>query len=166
MRRLRAGLRLLPLVGLVLGCGRGSVSAQRDASSRTYRLGFAAGAPRPELPLILSAIDLWTRRADVALMQMDVPWAALLAGQATLRLSRALVKLADADQPVRLTGTTRRYLRELSVFPEYDWLAQLLPRLDSSATVQAAAGQIRTRDPELDAALRTTVTPTMLSAGA
>ena len=82
-----------------------------------------------------------------------------------LRLSRALVKLADADQPVRLTGTTRRYLRELSAFPEYDWLPPLLPRLENPATVQAAAGQIRTRDPELDAALRTTVTPTMLNAG-
>jgi acetylornithine deacetylase/succinyl-diaminopimelate desuccinylase-like protein len=82
-----------------------------------------------------------------------------------LRLSRALVKLSDADQPVRLTGTTRRYLRELSAFPEYDWLAPLLPRLDNTATAQAAAGQIRARDPELDAALRTTATPTMLSAG-
>lgn len=84
---------------------------------------------------------------------------------AVLRLSRALVKLADADQPVRLTPTTRRYLRDLSAFPEYDWLAQLLPRLENAATLQAAAGQIRSRDPELDAALRTTVTPTMLNAG-
>ena len=84
---------------------------------------------------------------------------------AVLRLSRALVKLADADQPVRLTPTTRRYLRELSAFPEYDWLAQLLPRLENAATIQAAAAQMRTRDPELDAALRTTVTPTMLNAG-
>jgi len=82
-----------------------------------------------------------------------------------LRLSRALVKLADADQPVRLTGTTRTYLRELSAFPEYDWLPALLPRLENAATLQAAAGQIRTRDPELDAALHTTVTPTMLNAG-
>jgi acetylornithine deacetylase/succinyl-diaminopimelate desuccinylase-like protein len=82
-----------------------------------------------------------------------------------LRLSRALVKLADAEQPVKLTGTTRRYLRELSVFPEYDWLMPLLPRLENTGTVQAAAGQIRTRDAELDAALRTTVTPTMLNAG-
>ena len=56
-------------------------------------------------------------------------------------------------------------MRELSAFPEYDWLPQLLPRLDNPATIQAAAGQIRTRDPELDAALRTTVTPTMLNAG-
>jgi acetylornithine deacetylase/succinyl-diaminopimelate desuccinylase-like protein len=84
---------------------------------------------------------------------------------AVLRLARALVKLADADQPVRLIPTTRRYLRDLSAFPEYDWLMQLLPRLENAATIQAAAGQIRARDPELDAALRTTVTPTMLNAG-
>jgi len=84
---------------------------------------------------------------------------------AVLRLSRALVKLADADQPVRLTAQTRRYLRELSAFPEYDWLTPVLPRLENAATVQAAAGQIRMHDPELDAALRTTVTPTMLNAG-
>jgi acetylornithine deacetylase/succinyl-diaminopimelate desuccinylase-like protein len=84
---------------------------------------------------------------------------------AVLRLVRALVKLADADQPVRLIPTTRRYLRDLSAFPEYDWLMQLLPRLENAATIQAAAGQIRARDPELDAALRTTVTPTMLNAG-
>jgi acetylornithine deacetylase/succinyl-diaminopimelate desuccinylase-like protein len=84
---------------------------------------------------------------------------------AVLRLSRALLKLADADQPVRLTPTTRRYLRDLSAFPEYDWLAALLPRLENPATIQAAASQIRTHDPELDAALRTTVTPTMLNAG-
>jgi acetylornithine deacetylase/succinyl-diaminopimelate desuccinylase-like protein len=84
---------------------------------------------------------------------------------AVLRLARALVKLADADQPVRLSPTTRRYLRELSAFPEYDWLPQILPRLENAATVQAAAGQIRARDPEVDASLRTTVTPTMLNAG-
>ena len=87
------------------------------------------------------------------------------ADNAVLRVSRAVVKLADADQPVRLNGTTRRYLRDLSTFPEYDWLAPLLPRLENAATVQAAANQIRMRDPELDAALRTTVTPTMLNAG-
>ena len=84
---------------------------------------------------------------------------------AVLRLSRALVRLADADQPVRLTGTTRRYLRELSAFPEYDWLAPLIPRLENPPTLQATAGQIRAHDLELDAALRTTVTPTILNAG-
>ncbi len=82
-----------------------------------------------------------------------------------LHLSRALVKLADADEPVKLSPTTRRYFRELAKFPEYDWLAPLVPRLDTPATAMAAANQIRMRDPELDAALRTTLAPTMLKAG-
>ena len=50
-----------------------------------------------------------------------------------LRLARALVKLADADQPVRVSPATRRYLRELSAFPEYDWLPPILPRLVEAA---------------------------------
>jgi len=82
-----------------------------------------------------------------------------------LHLSRALVKLAEADQPVKLSGTTRRYLRELAKFQEYDWLAPLVPRLEAPATALAAANQIRGRDPELDAALRTTLAATMLKAG-
>jgi acetylornithine deacetylase/succinyl-diaminopimelate desuccinylase-like protein len=82
-----------------------------------------------------------------------------------VHLSRALVKLADAEEPVRLIPTTRRYLRELAKFPEYDWLAPLVPRLENPATAQAAAAQIRMRDAELDAALRTTVTPTIIKGG-
>jgi acetylornithine deacetylase/succinyl-diaminopimelate desuccinylase-like protein len=82
-----------------------------------------------------------------------------------LHLSRALVKLSEADQPVKLNPTTRRYLRELSKFPEYEWLAPLLPRLESPATAMAAGNQIRARDPELDATLRTTLAATMLKAG-
>jgi len=81
-----------------------------------------------------------------------------------LHLARALVKLSDADQPVKLSPTTRRYLRELAKFPEYDWLAPLVPRLENASTAMAAGNQIRTRDPELDAALRTTLAATMLKA--
>ncbi|MGH9591447.1 MAG: M20/M25/M40 family metallo-hydrolase, partial [Bryobacteraceae bacterium] len=82
-----------------------------------------------------------------------------------LHLARALVKLSDADEPVKLSPTTRRYLRELSKFPEYDWLTPLVPRLENPATAMAAGNQIRWRDSELDASLRTTLAPTMLKAG-
>jgi acetylornithine deacetylase/succinyl-diaminopimelate desuccinylase-like protein len=82
-----------------------------------------------------------------------------------VHLSRALVKLADADEPARLSPPTRRYLRDISKLSDYAWLAPLLPRLDNPATVQAAAGQIRARDPEIDAMLRATVSPTMLRSG-
>src|SRR5579871_6238458 len=82
-----------------------------------------------------------------------------------VHLSRALVKLAEAEEPARENFTTRRYLREVAKLPEYAWLAPLLPKLENPATVQGAANQIRNHDAELDAMLRTTVSPTMLNAG-
>jgi acetylornithine deacetylase/succinyl-diaminopimelate desuccinylase-like protein len=82
-----------------------------------------------------------------------------------VRLAHAITRLVDADQPVRLNSTTRRYFRELSKLPDYSWLQPILPRLENPATATAAANQIRSRDPELDAMLRTSVSPTMLRAG-
>lgn len=82
-----------------------------------------------------------------------------------VRLSRAVVRLADSDQPVRLNTTTRRYFAELSKLPDYRWLAPLLSRLEDRAASATAASQVRARDPELDAMLRTSVSPTMLQAG-
>lgn len=82
-----------------------------------------------------------------------------------LRLARAVMRMAAADQPVRLNETTRRYLRAISGLPEYRWLAPLLPRLEKPATSLATANEIRRKDAEIDALLRTSVAPTMLSAG-
>jgi acetylornithine deacetylase/succinyl-diaminopimelate desuccinylase-like protein len=82
-------------------------------------------------------------------------------------LNRALLKLSEAEQPVRLTPTTGRYLRDISKLPEYSWLAPLIRSLNNpnAAIQQAAAGQIRAKDFELDAILRTTISSTMLQAG-
>ena len=80
-------------------------------------------------------------------------------------LIRALTKLSEADQPVRLGFTARRYLRELSRTNEYSWLAPLIKGLENPATQQATASQIRAKDPEIDAMLHTTVALTMLKAG-
>jgi acetylornithine deacetylase/succinyl-diaminopimelate desuccinylase-like protein len=82
-----------------------------------------------------------------------------------LHLSRALLKLSETDEPVKLNGTTRRYLREMSRLPEFAWLEPVRRRLDDPATAQATANQIRARDAELDAMLRSTVVATMLRAG-
>ena len=82
-----------------------------------------------------------------------------------LRLSRAIVKLAEADQPVRLNPTTRRYFGEMARLLEYRWLAAMLPRFDRPLEAVAAANEVRDRDPELDAQLRTTVSPDTLRAG-
>ncbi len=82
-----------------------------------------------------------------------------------VHLSRALVKLSEAEEPVRVNPTTRRYLRDLSKLPDYSWLEPLRRKLDDPATAQAAANQIRAHDPDLDDMLSTTVAPTMLRAG-
>jgi acetylornithine deacetylase/succinyl-diaminopimelate desuccinylase-like protein len=82
-----------------------------------------------------------------------------------LHLARAIVKLSDADQPVRLNATTRVYLAEIARLPDYSWLAPLLPRLESAAASSQAADEIRAREPELGAMLRFTMSPTMLNAG-
>src|SRR5579862_800992 len=82
-----------------------------------------------------------------------------------VHLAQALSKLASADEPVRISPTTRRYLRDMAKLPDYSWLEAIRRRLDDPATAQAAANQIRTRDPELDALLHTTIVPTLLRAG-
>jgi acetylornithine deacetylase/succinyl-diaminopimelate desuccinylase-like protein len=82
-----------------------------------------------------------------------------------VHLARAIERLVEADQPVRLNSTTRRYLQALEKVPDYRWIEPLLPKLENAKTAMAAANQIRARDPELDAMLRTTISPTMLSAG-
>ena len=82
-----------------------------------------------------------------------------------VRLSRAITRLADFDQPVRLNTTTRRYFTAIAGLGEYSWLAPLLPKLNREQTATAAAGQIRAHDAELDAQLHTTISPTMLNAG-
>ena len=82
-------------------------------------------------------------------------------------LNRALMKLSEAEQPAKLNDTTRRYLRDISKVAEYSWLAPLIRSLGNTnaAIQQAAASQIRAKDPELDAMLHTTVSATMLNAG-
>jgi acetylornithine deacetylase/succinyl-diaminopimelate desuccinylase-like protein len=82
-----------------------------------------------------------------------------------VHLAQAIQRVAEADQPVRLNTTTRRYLHELAKVPDYRWIEPLLPKLENAKTAIATANEIRSHDPELDAMLRTTVSPTMLSAG-
>ncbi len=82
-----------------------------------------------------------------------------------VRLARAITRLTEADQPVALSTTTRRYLREISKLPDYQWLTPLLPSLEHSSSSTAAANATQARDSEIDAILHTTISPTMLQAG-
>jgi acetylornithine deacetylase/succinyl-diaminopimelate desuccinylase-like protein len=84
---------------------------------------------------------------------------------AVAHLSDAISKLVKAYMPVQLNTTTRRYFREMAKLDEYKWLAPYLPRIENPKTLFEAANELGERDPEFDAQLRTTVSPTMLRAG-
>src|SRR5215467_7433119 len=80
-------------------------------------------------------------------------------------LARAIYRLSQADQPIALNTTTRAYLNAIAKLPDYAWLGPLVAKLDDPKTASRTAGDIRKRDPEIHAMLRTTVSATMLNAG-
>ena len=81
------------------------------------------------------------------------------------RLARAIYRLSQADEPVQLNATTRAYLAAMAKLPDYAWVGPVIARLEDPATSSQTANEIRQRDPEIHAMLRTTVSATMLSAG-
>ena len=83
----------------------------------------------------------------------------------TVHLARAILRVSESEWPVELNTTTRAYLNALSKLPDYAWLAPLLPKLENAATASQTADDIRQRDPEINAMLRTTFSVTMLNAG-
>jgi hypothetical protein len=51
-------------------------------TTRTYRMGFQNSAPRfDDFNLFLQSLDIWTKRADAAIISVDVPWDSLYAGK-------------------------------------------------------------------------------------
>lgn len=69
----------LPLVA----CGGGSSSAGSTPvpASRAWRMGFSSTPVKPDTATLLQGVDLWSQRAELALIHENPPWAALLAGQ-------------------------------------------------------------------------------------
>lgn len=48
--------------------------------TRAYRMGFSGIPPRADLTLAIAAIDMWSRRADAAIISSELPWDSLLSG--------------------------------------------------------------------------------------
>jgi hypothetical protein len=69
---------------VVVACPRAAREpAEPDVSSagtRSYRMGFSVVPPKPDLKVAVQSLEIWTKRADAAIMHMDVPWALLLGG--------------------------------------------------------------------------------------
>ncbi|MGE5175387.1 MAG: hypothetical protein ACM3JJ_03350 [Hyphomicrobiales bacterium] len=91
MRSLRIvafGLLTTALLALA-GCGgKAHTTAPVPAPTRGYLMGFSGIPPRPDLNVAIQAIDLWSLRADAALIVGEPPWDSLLAGRAPDSLVR------------------------------------------------------------------------------
>ncbi len=139
-----------PGVDAEFALNEGGMAAGLPGGTRVFQIQTAEKVP---MPVVLRARGT---AGHGSLPRADNP---------LVRVARALVRLAEADQPVLLNDTSRRYLQEMAKLDGYKWLGPLLPRLAQSQTSMAAAAQIRSRDPELDAQLRTTVSPDVFHAG-
>lgn len=77
-----------PLIRLLLGAlcaaaacrGDDGPPAPANGPPRSYRMGFSAIPARNSQDAVLAGLELWTRRADAAIMHVSVPYKALLAG--------------------------------------------------------------------------------------
>src|SRR5689334_7516585 len=50
------------------------------ATTRTWKLGFSPNPARPTATSILQGIDLWSLRAELAIIHEELPWTKLLSG--------------------------------------------------------------------------------------
>ena len=71
-----------------VGCTKDPTS--RDpALTRSYRMGFSAIPPTTNQATAVASLDMWSTRADAAIMHVDVQWAAMLAGNSAATAARA-----------------------------------------------------------------------------
>jgi hypothetical protein len=78
--------RILAILGacfFALGSGCKDDSPPEGAAppvSRTYRMGFSGYPPRFDFAQAVAAIEMWSLRADAAIISEEPPWDSLLAG--------------------------------------------------------------------------------------
>lgn len=92
---------VLSLLLLAVACGGGGGEGDTGltdpppppspAPSRSYRMGFSAFPPRPDLDEGIRALEAWAPRADAAIIQQAVPWIPLLDGANSDSLAQALL---------------------------------------------------------------------------
>jgi hypothetical protein len=76
--RVPIGATFCALIG---GCAPASRDPETPAQpARSYFMGFSVIPPKPDIKVAVQSMEVWTKRADAAIMHLDVPWALLLAG--------------------------------------------------------------------------------------
>jgi hypothetical protein len=97
-RRALLTLALAPLVLSSGGCGGsgGGSSPGPSPTTRTWKVGFAPTPPRPDTQVLLHGVDLWSLRAELAIIHEELPWTDLLNGMsADAILDRDKVQLVN-----------------------------------------------------------------------
>ena len=82
-----ASFRMLwcALAAATFACGQASAP---EIARRDYLMGFSSAPPRLTIEDVLRTIDLWTPRADAALLALTVPWKSMLADTSAALLIR------------------------------------------------------------------------------
>src|SRR5580765_721832 len=75
-----ASAALLVAALLASGCGDKHSTRPTAARPRSYRMGFSAIPARLDFASLVAALNVWTRRADAAIVHIEPPWDSLLAG--------------------------------------------------------------------------------------
>jgi len=68
----------LLFAGITLACHKHAAPASTTA--RSWRMGFAASAPRPTLDAILQSLNIYVNHSDAAIISTEPPWDSLLNG--------------------------------------------------------------------------------------
>jgi hypothetical protein len=79
LQRVAVALFALGLPLALGACGKSS-TAPGALPPRSYRMGFAASAPRLDFALLLQSLGMMTAHSDAAIMSNEAPWDSLLAG--------------------------------------------------------------------------------------
>ena len=81
MTPFRSRLLLSCFAATMIGCPRAQQQPKvSSGTARSYMMGFSVVPPKPDLKIAVRSLEIWTRRADAAIMHLDVPWALMLAG--------------------------------------------------------------------------------------
>jgi hypothetical protein len=73
-------------IAALVACSDDGGTTPAPVPTRTYRMGFSGIPPTNDLPTAIAAIDMWSTRADAAIMSFELPWDSLLAGAPPERL--------------------------------------------------------------------------------
>lgn len=81
MIALRSWVAATSFVAVTIACPRATHEPEiSSGGTRSYLMGFSVVPPKPVIEVAVRSMEIWTRRADAAIMHLDVPWALLLAG--------------------------------------------------------------------------------------